>query len=77
MVQSREDASFVAEAPAGGFVVQRAGSEHLDGDIASEFCVIGAIDDAHAAGTDLLLDSVTADSRDGFDQGMAPVAPRS
>jgi hypothetical protein len=62
------DASFAVKASAGRFVVERAGSEHLDGDIAPEPCIIGTIDDAHPAGTDFLLDAITADSRACFDQ---------
>src|SRR5205823_12725365 len=59
MIQAREHAGFVAKALARGLVVKRARCEHLEREIAFQLLVVGAIDHAHAARADLLLDAVT------------------
>ncbi len=60
MIQPGEDAGFVAEPLAGLFVVKRAGSQHLDGKLALQLFVVGAVNDTHAASADLLLDAIAS-----------------
>ena len=60
MVQLGKSQRFIAEMPACGWVAQRAGRKNFDGDIPGQMFVVGAIHFSHAAGADLLGDTVVA-----------------
>jgi hypothetical protein len=53
----RQGESFAAEPLTCRIVIESAGEQDLDGDVALEMLVAGAIDDAHAARTDSLNDA--------------------
>ncbi len=61
VIEPGEHARFAAEALAGFLVGEHAGLEHFDGDIALEFFVARAVDDAHAAGAELGDDAVAVE----------------
>ena len=55
-MESRRPTSPPAEARLALLVLRELGREHLEGDVAAEAGVAGAVDDAHAALPELLLD---------------------
>ena len=62
MVERGEDLRFAAEAREPLRVVRDRGQQHLDGDIAIQFCVARATDLAHAAGAERREDLVRTET---------------
>ena len=75
VIQARQHPRFVAEALARRLIVQRAGGEDLDREIATELHIVGAIDDAHPTGADDLLDPVTPDGLAWFERHCWRTSP--
>jgi hypothetical protein len=63
MIEAGESERLVTQAVARGLVGQRLGGEDLDRDLAVEVLVARAEDLAHAAGADLLLQTIVAEHR--------------
>ena len=61
----RRGLRLAGEARPDGVVVGELGGQHLDGDVAFEPEVAGAVDDGHPAAADLVLDPVLAAERGG------------
>ena len=61
VAQPREDRRFLPEPSARLIVGQGAGGQDLQGDVAAELLVPGAVDLAHAPGAESLLDAVVGE----------------
>ena len=72
MVQAREGQRFAAKPLAGSFVGQHAGGQNFDRDLALEALVVGEIDDAHPAGSNLFADAVVAYGLADHGEGGGP-----
>ena|SRR6266849_1249459 len=72
MIQPREGLGLLVEALTGRFVSEGAGWQDLQGHVALEPLVAGAIDFTHAARANLLHDAVMAKHRANHDEGTRP-----
>ena len=72
MIHFRQCEGFFAEALAGGFVGQRARRQNLQGHVAVELLVVGAIHHTHPAFTDFPNDAVVAECEANHGEGNPP-----
>src|SRR5690348_5733467 len=70
MIERSGGASFADETFEGALVLRQSLGQELHGDVALEDKILGAIDDAHAAAAELLLDAVMGN--DGIEHREAP-----
>src|SRR5262249_15334255 len=72
MIQRSQHAGFALEAGEALGIARKFLGQYLDGDVAAELCVGGAVDLAHAAGADGGQDLVVAEMTSRFHGGAAP-----